>query len=168
MKSPYEDQRTGDERRKKIKNDDRGSALVYLRKFLNWVEKWQRSKKAGLPRQTFEALIRTSKAMIHLVEYILDEKPVIEYILPGFLQQDPLEGRFGWYRQLCGANYFNNVLQFIEAEKTIRLHSLVKSGFDMNAIKDIFEEVSNQRTAECCKEISQFTELLQDFKFERK
>ena len=52
VKSPYEDQRTGDERRKKIKNDDRGSALVYLRKFLNWVEKWQRSKKAGLSRQT--------------------------------------------------------------------------------------------------------------------
>ena len=73
---------------------------------------------------------------------MLDAKK-LDCILLGSIQSDYLECRFGWYRQLCGANYFNSVLQFLQAEKKIRLRSLVKLGFNMSSIKDIFNE-SNQ------------------------
>ena len=42
-------------------------------------------------------------------------------------QSDYLEGRFGWYRQLCGGgNYFNSILQFLQAETTFVLEHLSK------------------------------------------
>ena len=46
----------------------------------------------------------------------------------------------GGYRQLCGRNYFNSDLQFLQAEKNIRIRSLVKMGFLISEIKDIFKD----------------------------
>ena len=50
------------------------------------------------------------------------------------------EGRKIWH-QLCGANYYAGTRQFLEAEKTIRIKSLIKfSHFNMAEIKNIFKE----------------------------
>ena len=43
------------------------------------------------------------------------------FVLTGKLQSDPIEGRFGWYRRLNGANFFMSVKQLLEAEKKIRV-----------------------------------------------
>ena len=43
--------------------------------------------------------------------------------------------RFGHYRQLSGANYFASERQFIEAEKAIRVKSLIK--FSKYSIKEV-------------------------------
>ena len=80
-----------------------------------------------LLKPTFEVLYQTVMATIDLCNYLLDEKDEIIYILLELIQSDFLEGRFGCYWQLSGANYYNSVLQF-RLEKTIRLRSLVKSG----------------------------------------
>ncbi|QQP35188.1 Putative LOC101234561 [Caligus rogercresseyi] len=41
------------------------------------------------------------------------------YVLPSLFQSDPIEKRFGWYRQLSGGNYFISVRQILEAEKKL-------------------------------------------------
>ena len=60
-----------------------------------------------------------------LTEHLTKEKG-LEYVQLGKIQQDFLEGLFGWYRQLCGGNYYNSVPQFLQAEKTVRIRSLGK------------------------------------------
>ena len=74
-----------------------------------------------------------------LIDYLLREKGLV-YITLRHVQSDALENRFGWCRQLCGGNYFTTVRQFLQAEKTIRIRSLVKMGFNMTDIKNIFSD----------------------------
>ena len=73
------------------------------------------------------------------MEYLIYEKGV-QYLNTGFIQQDPIEGRFRSYRQLNGANYLCSVLQFLQAEKKLRVRALVKDGLSMSEIKDLFSE----------------------------
>ena len=67
---------------------------------------------------------QTTSGLIGLAIYLIEEKG-FKYVLLGFITSDPIERRFGWYRQLCGANYFLSVRQLLESEKKIRLHVLV-------------------------------------------
>ena len=48
------------------------------------------------------------------------------YILPGKFSSDPIEGRFGWYRQTNGGNFYTSINQLCQAEKKIRCISLLK------------------------------------------
>ena len=80
---------------------------------------------------------------IYLVKYLLED-PHIDHILLGLISSDYLESRFGWFRQLCGADYFNAVLQFLQAEKKIRLRCLVKDGFDFSQIEEIFRPADSE------------------------
>ena len=100
-----------------------------------WKSDCEQSK--GLSSQTFECAVRTCKGIIGLVRYLFDRYPSFDFILLGNICSDYLEGRSGWYRQLCGGNYYNFVIQFLQAEKTIRLRSLVDMGYDMKQIKTI-------------------------------
>lgn len=76
----------------------------------------------------------------------MDEKN-LDYVLLGLINSDPLEGRFGWYRQLAGTNYYLSVWQFLEAEKKIRLKSLVKfAKLNMSEVANVFQ--SGKKSAE--------------------
>ena len=86
--------------------------------------------------------------MIALIRYLFARYSQLDFILLGNICSDYLEGRFGWYRQLCGANYYNSVTQFLQAEKTIRLRSLVNMGFDMTQIKVMFETAEINQSLE--------------------
>ncbi|MCP4492437.1 MAG: hypothetical protein GY820_34780, partial [Gammaproteobacteria bacterium] len=57
------------------------------------------------------------------------------YVLLGSFQSDHLESRFGWYRQLSGANYYISVKQLIESERKIRALSLAI--FSTRSIKEM-------------------------------
>ena len=48
------------------------------------------------------------------------------YVLLGNIQSDDIESRFGWFRQLSGANYFISVRQVLESNRKIRAISLLK------------------------------------------
>ena len=39
---------------------------------------------------------------------------------------DPIEGRFGWYRQVNDYNFYRSVKQVLQAEKKIRKLSLLQ------------------------------------------
>ena len=88
-------------------------------------------------------------------------------MLLGCIQSDYLEGRFGWYRQLCGANYFNSVLQFLQAEKSIRIRSLVKMGYLISEIKDIFHNSNNGENVEVQQCVNNILHVINDFSFIR-
>ncbi len=139
---------------------------AYLQKFTDWVKEWKEEyPDFGLTSPTFQALIQTVTATKELCTYILEHVDDVEYILLGFLQQDYLEGRFGWYRQLAGGNYYCSVVQFLQAEKTIRLRNLVKSGYEMREIKEIFKVCTEACNAAIEAEASVITELLNNFSF---
>ena len=48
------------------------------------------------------------------------------YVLLGHLQSDAIERRFGWLRQLSGANYYISTRQVLESDQKIRALSLLK------------------------------------------
>uniref|UniRef100_A0A0K2TB47 Craniofacial development protein 2like [Aplysia californica] n=1 Tax=Lepeophtheirus salmonis TaxID=72036 RepID=A0A0K2TB47_LEPSM len=60
-------------------------------------------------------------------------------------QSDKIEERFGWYRQLSGANYYISVRQILEAGKKIRIKSLVKfNDITISEVKDVLAYPSIQ------------------------
>ena len=110
--------------------------LDFLKTFSEWLTNWNENSDKSLTRQTFQAAKQTSCALPLAANYLLNEK-IFSYVLLGFFQSDPIEKHFGWYRQLCGANYYVSVRQILEAEKTIRLRSLIKfSKYSFDEIKE--------------------------------
>ena len=79
----------------------------------------------GLSHQAM--LVSVTKLSL-LAEYLLDYHG-FQYLLSGKLMADPTEGRFGWYRQLNGGNFFMSVKQLLQAEKKIRCFSLLQEQF---------------------------------------
>ncbi len=135
-------------------------------KFCAWLTNWRTTyPDFCISSPTYKALMQTTRATVDLCHYLLENDNDISYVLLGFLQQDWLEGRFGWYRQLCGGNYYASVLQFLQAEKTIRLRNLVKSGYNMAEIAKIFSEVDYDETAK--QQSLEFSDLLSHFRFSR-
>ena len=139
VKSEYDGQRTRNSSREAINETTMESSMIYLTKFIQWVEKWKESGKPGLSRNTFAALIHTMKGFRAMIPYLVSKKE-LDYILQGFISSDPLEGRFRWWRVLGHSDYLGSVASFLRAEKTIRIRSLVKDGFDMTTIKSFFCE----------------------------
>ena len=78
----------------------------------------------GLSKETFMTCIQTTKSLIAVSIHLMENKG-FQYVVLGFINSDPIERRFGWYRQLCGANYYLSVRQFLESEKKIKVHKLI-------------------------------------------
>jgi hypothetical protein len=107
---------------------------------VDWLIEWEKMpKKSSLTKETFTALKQTAAALPQLTEYLLEKG--LKYVLLGMINSDPLEKRFGWFRQLSGANYFASVRQFLEAEKKIRIKWLVKHGqVSLQEVREVFKE----------------------------
>ena len=134
VKSKYDAGRTKDHTRIVVEVNDR-EQLFYLRDFYSWLQAWSHSKTNCLSSPTFHAAKVTTINFINIVNYLLDKYEHIHYVTFGKITQDDLEGRFGWYRQLSGGNYYASVRQFLQAEKKIRVKSLVKMGFLISDVK---------------------------------
>ena len=94
--------------------------------------------KMKISHETLTALIHSTKTLIDLSDYLL-QSVHFDYILTGKINSDPLEKRFGWYRQLAGANYLLSVRQFLEGEKKIRVKMLTQiENLDISEIQEIF------------------------------
>ncbi len=159
VKNPLHGPRKRDARFSPLSENDWTTA-EYLNKFANWLEKWQEGckgkdpKMKGLTSETFLAMIQTTRGLVKASAHLIEDKG---YSYLGKFQSDPLERRFGWYRQLCGANYFISVRQIVEAEKSIRVKSLLKfSGVSLEAAKQTYGEIEQDDTTE----IEQSSDLL--------
>ena len=137
----------------------------FLSEFADWLDNWQSSSKGsqnGLTVDTFFTAIHTSRTLPLLADYLLRVKK-FKYVLFRKCQNDCLEGRFGHHRQLNGGNYYAGVRQFLEAEKTIRLKSLIKfSNLNMTEIKEVFKP--NTESEEAQIKVDAAT-LLENFDF---
>lgn len=99
-----------------------------LKMFLDYADffkKWRASKRQGLTTETFLAIENVCRVLPNLIALLLSTYD-FEFVLTGFLQSDPLEARFGRYRQMSGGNFFISVKQVIESERKIRLSSILK------------------------------------------
>jgi hypothetical protein len=113
--------------------------LDFLREFANFLQRWQATGRGGLTKETFIALRQTCLALADCAAFLLDRRG-FNYVLLGHLQSDALEGRFGWLRQLSGANYFISTRQVLESDRKIRAVSLLKfSGISLSAIEDAIQ-----------------------------
>ena len=83
------------------------------------------SGKAGLTNETFMACIQSMQVMIDLLHHLTNQHFYL-YILSGKFSSDPIERRFGWYRQTNGGNFYTSINQLYQAEKKIRCISLLK------------------------------------------
>lgn len=118
--------------------------LEYLRKFILWLEEWKKHPKCkGLTDDTHAAALLTTRSMIAICEYVFAKFPDVKYVLLGKIQSDPIEARFGRYRNLSGCNYNISVAQVMEAEKKIRLHRLLKT----NSLQDLLSSLSIEEEA---------------------
>lgn len=72
-----------------------------------------------------------------LARYLLDAVG-FQYVLTGKIQSDCIEERFGWIRQMSGANYLISLRQLLESDRKIRAISLLKfSSFSVTDIDEI-------------------------------
>ena len=150
---------------KPVSKEDKNN-LATLELFGKWLKQWRETArlsggKTCLTEETFLATIQTTFATVEVASSLL-EKEEYSYVLLGHLQSDPIEKRFGWYRQLAGANYFVSLRQILEAEKSIRLKSLVKySGLTVAEVKDTFEQVGQERKDQVLKDSFKLSEIIQ-------
>ena len=94
-------------------------------------------QEAGLSKETFLAFQQTCRGTAALARYLILNCG-FNYVLLGLIQSDNIESRFGWYRQLSGANYFISARQLFESERKIKAISLLKySGFTVSDIDKI-------------------------------
>ena len=166
VKSRYIGINKRDRKREEI-DDENCESIQYLRDVADWFESWHSQNPSnGLTRETFHGVKHTTLAMIELVQYLLNTKNEINFVLLGLIQSDFLEGRFGWYRQLNGGNYYASVLQFLQAEKTIRLRSLVEFGSNMSAIDAICSEVKENEVLKDENDTTNLMHEITDISFE--
>ncbi|XP_059098099.1 uncharacterized protein LOC131892312 [Tigriopus californicus] len=137
--------RKRDEFRKPVCRDDT-TQIKFLQNLLTWIEEWEKMPtKKKLSRETFFALKFTLRGIIKLCKYLLVTTD-LSYILLGKFNSDPIERRFGNYRQLSGANFFVSLKQILESEKKIRIRSLIK-----------FDKLDAQDLRNLCKDKNEAT-----------
>ena len=117
-------------------SDDR---LTFLRQFTTFLVNWRDTSLAGLSKETNEAAQQTCRTVIELIFYLKSKG--FKYILTGLFQSDPLEKRFGIYRQMSGSNYIVSVRQVFESERKLKIQSLLKyHGFNtLNSLESLDE-----------------------------
>jgi hypothetical protein len=99
--------------------------LTKLEEYFEFFSEWQTSGRPGLSSQTFSATILMCSSLKMIATYLI-QSAGFSFVLLGHLQSDPLERRFGRYRQMAGSNCFISYRNVIESERKIKIHSLLK------------------------------------------
>ena len=75
-------------------------------------------------------MIRTLRCQASLIEDLFADG--YDFILTAHFQSDPLERRFGQYRQMSGGRFLVGLKDTIISEKIIKIKSLLKEGIDVD------------------------------------
>lgn len=123
-------------------NNKLGNAAVpndgkpqFLREMADWIDSWQDQKIPNcenftLSAQTSAALTRTLRCHANLVEDLL--RGTYQFILTARFQSDPIERRFGQYRQMSGGRFLVSAKEVSTSENILKIKTLVKEGFDLS------------------------------------
>lgn len=113
--------------------------LAFLSSLITWLDVWEfyGHDTGVLTPETLSALRLSAQSLLALAKYCINELH-FNYILLGKVQTDPLESRFGQYRQMAGGQYHISVRQLCETEGRIRLQSALPmmSANDLKGIED--------------------------------
>lgn len=125
-----------------MKNDSSWQ-IAYLRRCAEYVSEWYSKNPAHcLTQPTSTAVRQTLTAIADLCEKLF-EGGDFYYLLLGKLSSDPIEARFGAYRQMAGANYYISCKQLLEAEKKLRIINLIKCHVDFHNFDISTDSVSD-------------------------
>ena len=144
VKTPSKGIRLKNEMQKPLTNKPSDDRYKFLNKFLDWIDKWEALPEGGkLTKETQDALKYTTYALIEITDFCINELN-FSYILPGKIQTDSLEERFGRYRQLSGSQYHVSIRQIFESEKKLRLLSFLELPLKSNSdYKIVINKVDN-------------------------
>ena len=112
----------------------------------NWLSTWKLSKKLGLTKQTFEALMNTNAAIADLSYDLI--RYGFHYVLTGRLQTDPLERRFSQYKQMSGGRFLVSLTEILPSEKIITYQHLLKRDIDFSGLTVSTTDEINKLTSE--------------------
>jgi hypothetical protein len=108
----------------------------FLRNLASWLENWKNqqisnAQKFTLTSQTNAALVRTLRCHAALIEDLLSEGQ--QYVLTARFQTDPIERRFGQYRQMSGGRFLISEKDIVTSEKILKIKTLVKKGLELDS-----------------------------------
>ena len=84
--------------------------------------------------------------MLFLLKELLSEG--YSYVLTSRFQSDPLEKRYGQYRQMSGGRFLVGLKDVVFSEKILKIKSLVKEGLDIDDWAKVTDEKSPDKVAE--------------------
>ena len=138
----------------------------FLRSFASWLENWKRLQipnvqKFTLSAQTSAALVRTLRCHAALIEDLLSEGQ--QFVMTARFQSDPIEKRFGQYRQMSGGRFLISEKDINISEKILKIKSLVKEGLqlDSNVISTKDDAVQIAKLIEEVEGLVSYAEPLQ-------
>ena len=107
----------------------------FCRVLADWIETWCNERVPSfeqftLSLSTAKALIRTLRCQASLIEDLLDDG--YDFILTARFQSDPLERRFGQYRQMSGGRILVGLKDTICSEKILKIKCLLKEDIDID------------------------------------
>ena len=114
--------------------------LDSLSSFADFIRDWRNCKKVGLSPETSAAAENLCRNLRLLVIHLLDDRN-FKFVLTGQISSDPIESRFGRYRQMSGGNYFISVKQLLESENKIKLSSLLNSGISLDSLCAVSKDI---------------------------
>merc|ERR1712226_325866 len=167
-------QRKRDPTREPIRSED-SESIKFLKKFGDYLKGWmeqeeKKNKKGGegggfknsLSRETFQSMIQTSYAVAEASVYLLKEKG-FNFVLTSKFLSDRIEGRFGKWRQMSGANYYISILQVLQAEKALKASSIAKyTNVSFKELGKLLEEATKLQLSKEEKLLALFEEMLED------
>ena len=103
--------------------------LEFCRALADWIENWCNDRVLAfqqftLSLSTAKALIRTLRCQASLNEDLFDDG--YDFILTARFQSDPLERRFGQYRQMSGVRFLVGLKDTICSEKILKTKCLLR------------------------------------------
>ena len=105
----------------------------FLRAFADWIDTRDEAKipnsEKFLSAQTSSALRQTLRCQAELID---DLRESYNFVLTARFQRDPLEKRYGQYRQMSGGRFLVSCKDILQSENILKIKSLVKQGFDIN------------------------------------
>ena len=113
--------------------------LNSLSTFADFFRDWRNCKNSGLSQETSVAAENLCRNLRTLIVHLLDDHN-FKFVLTGQISSDPIESRFGRYRQMSGGNYFISVKQLLESENKIKLSSLLNSGISLDSLTSVVKE----------------------------
>ena len=111
----------------------------FLHAMTDWIQNWQEKKiliceKLTLTSQTASAFVRTLKYHASLIKDLLAGG--YDLIMTSRFQSDPLERRFGQYRQMSDGRFLVGLREATSSQKIIKLKVLLKEDIDISNITD--------------------------------